>query len=212
MGCLLWAWSVFYLWNSQLYTILYIYISSMTMPQWDHGAISIRSFYSLFKFDRQSTVLAIGLQQIFAHDMTAQLSCHVQNFVAMGSLEFGSEQMKIHQIWIVLEKCFSEIGPWSCQLCCEAFTYYSTMEGTVFILIFISPPYCPSALLMLQVYKMAFAAVPLRWDLSPRMHANCGIMQPCMGTLIHLIAAWIWRQGEALQTWQKLLTTDAINW
>ena len=32
------------------------------------------------------------LLQIFAHDTTAQLSCHVQKFVVIGSLELGWKQ------------------------------------------------------------------------------------------------------------------------
>ena len=36
-------------------------------------------------------LLAIKSQQIFAHDTTAQLSCHVQNFVVITVLESRSE-------------------------------------------------------------------------------------------------------------------------
>ena len=35
--------------------------------------------------------------------MTAQLSCHVQKFVVIKSLEFGWEQNEIYYIWNVME-------------------------------------------------------------------------------------------------------------
>ena len=39
--------------------------------------------------------LGIWLQQRFEHTMTAQLLCHLQNFVTIIALEFGWEQTEI---------------------------------------------------------------------------------------------------------------------
>ena len=49
-------------------------------------------------------LLAIRLQQIFAHATTAQLSCHVQNFVAITIRIKLRVKRNIHRIWIAMEK------------------------------------------------------------------------------------------------------------
>ena len=57
-------------------------------------------------------LLAIRSQQIFAHATTAQLSCHVQNFVAITILE---SRWEWNEIFINLNcdgKTVSETGPW----------------------------------------------------------------------------------------------------
>ena len=43
-------------------------------------------------------LLAITSQQIFAHATTAQLSCHVQNFVVIAVLELRLEWNEISEI------------------------------------------------------------------------------------------------------------------
>ena len=57
-------------------------------------------------------LLAIRSQQIFAHAMTAQLLCHVQNFVAITVLESRWEWNEISiEIWIAMEKPLVKRGP-----------------------------------------------------------------------------------------------------
>ena len=52
--------------------------------------------------------VAIRSQQIFAHGMTVQLSCHVQNFVAIISITIliDTEQIfeKICKFWVKIHK------------------------------------------------------------------------------------------------------------
>ena len=57
-------------------------------------------------------LLAIRSQQIFAHATTAQLSCHVQNFVAIIVLESRWEwNENFHRIWIAMEKPLVKRAP-----------------------------------------------------------------------------------------------------
>ena len=56
-------------------------------------------------------LLAIRSQQIFAHATTAQLSCHVQNFVAITVLESRWVKRNFHRIWIAMEKPLVKRGP-----------------------------------------------------------------------------------------------------
>ena len=42
----------------------------------------------------------------FAHVTTAQLLCHMQNFIAITSLQHDWSRMKLHRIWIMMEKLF----------------------------------------------------------------------------------------------------------
>ena len=51
-------------------------------------------------------LLAIRSQQIFAHATTAQLSCHVQNFVAITIFKRIEVRVKrnFHRVWIAMEK------------------------------------------------------------------------------------------------------------
>ena len=57
------------------------------------------------------SLLAIRPQQIFAHAMTAQLSCHVQNFVAITIRVEVRVKQNFHQIWIAIEKPLVKRGP-----------------------------------------------------------------------------------------------------
>ena len=59
-------------------------------------------------------LLAIRSQQIFAHATTAQLSCRVQNFVAITVLESRWEvKRNFHQILIAMEKTLVKRAPGS---------------------------------------------------------------------------------------------------
>ena len=49
-------------------------------------------------------LLAIRSQPIFAHGTTVQLSCHVQNIVAITVLESRWVKRNFHRIWIAMEK------------------------------------------------------------------------------------------------------------
>ena len=51
-------------------------------------------------------------QQTFAHAMTAVLSCHVQNFVVIGSSKVEREQNKISVKFELWWKIISEMGVW----------------------------------------------------------------------------------------------------
>ena len=42
--------------------------------------------------------------QWYAHVRTAVLSYHVQNFVAIGPLDFGWLSKDFHYIWVVMKK------------------------------------------------------------------------------------------------------------
>ena len=58
--------------------------------------------------------ISITIQHVtknFAHAITAQLSCCVQNFVVIALLEFGEEKMKLPQIWIVMKKMLVKWTP-----------------------------------------------------------------------------------------------------
>ena len=59
-------------------------------------------------------LLAIRSQQFFAHATTAQLSCHVQNFVAITLLDWKWEWNKISLKFD--GKTISETGPWSTKI------------------------------------------------------------------------------------------------
>ena len=70
-------------------------------------------------------LLAIESQQVFAHATTAQLSCHVKNFVAITGLGEVRVKRYFHRIWIAMEKTVSETGP---RRCCQTdgITYTNT--------------------------------------------------------------------------------------
>ena len=57
-------------------------------------------------------LLVILSQQNFVNATTAQLPCHVQNFVAIISLEFGWEQNEISITFELWWKIVSETAPW----------------------------------------------------------------------------------------------------
>ena len=75
-----------------------------------------KDFYPQFKFDGKFglaviTLLAIRLQQFFAHVTTAQLSCHAQNFVAIIVLESMWEWNELSMEFELRWKSVSETGP-----------------------------------------------------------------------------------------------------
>ena len=53
----------------------------------------------LFRFP-VSSLLAIVLQQTFAHVTTAELLCHVQNFVAIGVFERQENVLNFDLTWL----------------------------------------------------------------------------------------------------------------
>ena len=64
-------------------------------PVFQIGACFTNDFLPAFHIRWELLLLAIRLQQIFAHATTAQLSCHVQNFVAIAVLVSRWEWNKI---------------------------------------------------------------------------------------------------------------------
>ena len=70
------------------------------MYQWKPGARFINDFWPAIQIRWKLRIvviplLAIKSRQIFAHATTAQLSCHVQNFVAITVLELMWEWNEI---------------------------------------------------------------------------------------------------------------------
>ena len=77
-------------------------------------------------------LLAIRLQQIFAHATTAQLSCHVQNFVAITVLELRWEWSEISIEFDCDGKTVSETGPCCHSHICKSFENQAPIEEIYF--------------------------------------------------------------------------------
>ena len=81
---------------------------------WDLGPVSLTVFLPAIQIRWKLCfgvipLLAIRSQQIFAHDTTAELSCHVQNFVAIIVLESRWEWNKISPVFLMLLNCFGDV-------------------------------------------------------------------------------------------------------
>ena len=79
------------------------------LTHWGLGPFSLMIFCPQFAV---IPLLGIRSQLTFAHATTAQLSCHVQNFVAITFLESGLiVKQNFHRIWIAMEKLLVKQGP-----------------------------------------------------------------------------------------------------